>query len=111
MQASHCGGFSCCGAQALGSWASLVVAHGLVVPRHVGSSWIRDQTYALAGRCLTTGPPGKPSFIPFCYLYSIAFSFWECLPPPITFLLETEAQGLSKNQEEKEKSALLSLQF
>ena len=28
-QASHCGGFSCCGARALGAWASVVVAHGL----------------------------------------------------------------------------------
>ena len=28
-QASHCGGFSCCGAQALGVRASVVVAHGL----------------------------------------------------------------------------------
>ena len=28
-QASHCGGFSCCGAQALGAQASVVVAHGL----------------------------------------------------------------------------------
>ena len=27
--ASHCGGFSCCGARALGAWASVVVAHGL----------------------------------------------------------------------------------
>ena len=27
--ASHCGGFSCCGAQVLGSWALVVVAHGL----------------------------------------------------------------------------------
>ena len=27
-QASHCGGFSCCGARALGAGASLVVAHG-----------------------------------------------------------------------------------
>ena len=27
--ASHCSGFSCCGAQALGVWASVVVAHGL----------------------------------------------------------------------------------
>ena len=25
-QASHCGGFSCCGARALGTWASVVVA-------------------------------------------------------------------------------------
>ena len=28
-QASHCGGFSCCRAQALGVWASVVVARGL----------------------------------------------------------------------------------
>ena len=28
-QASHCGGFSCCGAWALGAWASVVVACGL----------------------------------------------------------------------------------
>ena len=27
--ASHCGGFSCCGARALGTQASVVVAHGL----------------------------------------------------------------------------------
>ena len=26
-RASHCGGFSCCGAQALGAWASVVVVH------------------------------------------------------------------------------------
>ena len=26
---SHCGGFSCCRARALGMWASVVVAHGL----------------------------------------------------------------------------------
>ena len=28
-RASHCGGLSCCRAQALGAWASVVVAHGL----------------------------------------------------------------------------------
>ena len=28
-QASHCGVFSCCGARALGTWASVVVARGL----------------------------------------------------------------------------------
>ena len=27
--ASHCGGFSCCGAQALGTWASVAAACGL----------------------------------------------------------------------------------
>ena len=56
--------------------ASLVVEHGLqaqgfqqlwhtgsVAPRHVGSSQARDQTRvppALAGRFLSTAPPGKP---------------------------------------------------
>ena len=29
VRASHCGGFSCCGAWALGTWASGFVAHGL----------------------------------------------------------------------------------
>ena len=68
-QASHCGGFSCCGAQALGTWASVDAAQGLIscwfssrrlmdsrtqtqwlwctgfsCPRHVGSSQTRDQT-------------------------------------------------------------------
>ena len=28
-RASHCAGFSCCRAQALGTWTSVVVAHGL----------------------------------------------------------------------------------
>ena len=27
-KASHCGGFSCCGARVLGTWASVVVALG-----------------------------------------------------------------------------------
>ena len=27
--ACHCGGFSCCGARAIGTWASVVVARGL----------------------------------------------------------------------------------
>ena len=29
VRASRCGGFSCCGAWALSTWASVVVAHGL----------------------------------------------------------------------------------
>ena len=28
-RASHCGGFSCCRAWALGAWASVIVARGL----------------------------------------------------------------------------------
>ena len=49
---SHCSGFSCCRAWALGMWASVVVARGLqqlwltglVAPRHVGSSQARART-------------------------------------------------------------------
>ena len=60
---SHCGGFACCGARALGTRASVVVAHGLsscglralerrlsscgtraVAPWHVGSSQTRART-------------------------------------------------------------------
>ena len=55
-RASHCGGSSGCRAAALGcaaavlavlefsSTGSIAVAHRLTAPRHVGSSWIRDQT-------------------------------------------------------------------
>ena len=41
---SHCYGFSCRGAQPLGMWASVVTAHGLSCPQHVGTSQIRVQT-------------------------------------------------------------------
>ena len=73
--ASHCGGFSCCRARALGTQALVVVAHGLqsagsVVVAHglscsVASGIFRDQGSnpcppALAGGFLTTAPPGKP---------------------------------------------------
>ena len=55
-RASHCGGFSCCGARALGTQASVVVArrlqiagsvvvvHGLSCSGHVGSSRTRART-------------------------------------------------------------------
>ena len=69
--ASHCGGLSCCRAQALGAWASVIVA------RRLSSCGARAQLFhdmwdlpgpglepvlpALAGGFLTTAPPGKPS--------------------------------------------------
>ena len=31
LWASHCSGFSCRGAQILGTWASIIVAHGLSI--------------------------------------------------------------------------------
>ena len=83
-QPSHCDGFSCCGAWALGARASVVVACGLsscgsrALERRLSSCGTRAQLLhgtwdlpgpgiepvspALAGGLLTTAPPGKPSF-------------------------------------------------
>ena len=80
-QASHCGGFSCCRAQALGALASVVVARGLsscglrALKHRLSSCGARAQLLhgmwdlpgpgvepvapALAGGFLTTAPPGK----------------------------------------------------
>ena len=70
-QASHCGGFSCCGARALGKRASVVVARGLsscgTRASLLHGTWdlpgpgIEPVSPALAGGFLTTAPPGKPS--------------------------------------------------
>ena len=79
--ASHCSGFSCCGAQALGARTSVVVARGLsscgswALEHRLSSCGARAQLLrgmwdlpgpglepmspALAGRFLTTAPPGK----------------------------------------------------
>ena len=81
-RASHCGGFSCCGAWALGTQASVVVARGLsscgswTLECRLNScgAWalllrgvwdlpgpgLKSVSPALAGRFLTTAPPGKP---------------------------------------------------
>ena len=85
VQTSHCGGFSCSGAQALSPWASVVVACRLsscgswALERRLSicgaqaqllhGMWdlpgpgIEPVSPALAGRFLTTAPPGKsPNF-------------------------------------------------
>ena len=69
VRASHCSGFSRCGAQALVAWASVVAAHGLsscgaqvqlaLSMWHLPSPGIEPMSPALADRLLTTGPPGK----------------------------------------------------
>ena len=69
-QASHCGGFSCCGARALGMWASVVVACGLTScgswTQLLRGRWdlpgpgLKPVSPALAGGFLTTVLPGKP---------------------------------------------------
>ena len=96
--ASHCGGFSCCGAQALGAWASVVAARGLsscgsrALERRLSSCGARAQLLrgmwdllgpglkatspALAGGFLTTAPPGKS------LIYSFPSPPCAFFPPP-----------------------------
>ena len=58
----------CCGARALGVWASVVVAHGLSCS---AAMWdlpgpgLELMFPVLAGRFLTTVPPGKPLYLIF----------------------------------------------
>ena len=94
-RASHCSGFSCCGARALGTWASVVVARRLgscgswALERRLSSCdtraqllrgmWdlpgpgIKPMSPALAGGFLTTAPPGK-SLSPFLYYFKFPAS-------------------------------------
>ena len=80
-RASHCSGFSCCTARALGTWASVAVAQRLsscgsrALERRLSSCgtlaqllrglWdlprpgLEPVSPALTGRFLTTAPPGK----------------------------------------------------
>ena len=98
-RASQCSGFSCCGARALGAWASVVVAHGLSCSAACGNvpgPGLEPVSPALAGRFLTTAPPGKPCIL-FFYpiknlrnermtgLYSL-FSLSTSTIPPITLI-------------------------
>ena len=79
---SHCGGFACCGARALGAWASVVVAHGLsscgTWAQLLRGMWdiprpgFEPVSPALAGRFLTSVPPGKP----LLFSFEIPFPLW-----------------------------------
>ena len=62
---SQCSGFSCCTAQALGTWASVVVSHDMW---NLPEPGIKSMPPALAGRFFTTEPPGKPSYV---FLYCV----------------------------------------
>ena len=86
-QASHCSGFSCCGACALGTQASVVVAHGLsscgsralecrlssccTLAQLLSGMWdlpgpgLKPMSPAFAGGFLTTAPPGKSLLLLF----------------------------------------------
>ena len=78
-RASHCGGFSCCGARALGMRASVVVARGLGScgsrAQLLRGTWdlpgpgLEPVSPSLAGGFLTTAPPGKSSLSLFLTLY------------------------------------------
>ena len=66
--ASHCSGFSCCGARALGAWASVVVcrldrcgARALLFRGmwDLPGPGLEHMSPALAGGLLTTALPGK----------------------------------------------------
>ena len=89
-RASHCGGFSCCGAWALGTQASVVVAHRLsscgpwALECRLSScgtwAWLlcsmwdlpgpglKPMSPALAGGFLTTVPPGRSSYLLYLLL-------------------------------------------
>ena len=89
--ASHCGGFSCGGARALGTQASVVAAHGLsscgsqALELRLSScgtrvyllrgTWdlpgpgLEPVSAALAGGFLATAPPGKPHMYFYAFLY------------------------------------------
>ena len=60
--ASHCGGFSCCRAQAVGARASVVVAHGLSCSAACGNLpglGLKPMSPALADRFLTLRQQGS----------------------------------------------------
>ena len=54
VRASHCSGFSCCGARALGAWAQLL--RGMW---DLPGPGLKPLSPALTGGFLTTAPPGK----------------------------------------------------
>ena len=82
MRASHCGGFSCCGAWALGARASVVVAHGLSCSAACGirNSWTRDRTHVpcigrqIRNHCTTREVPTS-----FLKQDKSLFLFYSCL--------------------------------
>ena len=103
-RASYCGGFSCCGAQALGAWASRVVARGLSNCGtraqllhgmwHLPGPGLEPMSPALAGGFLITALRGKPSIHIFkgkpCCLKETWCLFW---PELSNFILYSNFVG------------------
>ena len=89
-RASHCGGFSCCGAQVLGAGASIVVARRLsscgARALLLRGMWdlpgpgIEPVSPALAGGFLTTAPPGKSDLMDLKHQKNLQFLFRASLP-------------------------------
>ena len=77
--ASHCGGFSCCRASALGHVGSVVAAHRLSWPTAHGifPDQGSNRSLALAGRFLTTGPQGM--FYPFFFRFFSHTGYYRVL--------------------------------
>ena len=101
VQTSHCSGFSCCRARALGGMGSVVVAHGLTCPAACGIFPDQGST-ALAERFLTTRQPGNflpapPSFLWYpSILRNIGFFpfFFKLLLRASLFFTLSAAPGL-----------------
>ena len=120
-QASHCGGFSCCRARALGAWASVVVARGfqqlwlagsraqaqqlwrkgLVAPRHVGSSQTRDRTRVpCIGRRILNHCTTKEAYLFRICLKSFKIGLSCPLPVPYTVLTQPSRKKQSSERTE-----------
>ena len=75
VQASHCGSFSCCRAQALGEWALVVAAHGFsscssraLLLLSTGLSWTRDGLNLCPLHCKVHWTTKEaPPTLTFCY--------------------------------------------
>ena len=84
---SHCGGFSCCGAQAVGAQASVVVAHGVSCSMACGIFLYQgSNTCPCIGRqilnhCATREAPNRYILIAIL----IGSLFWVCFCRPFFF--------------------------
>ena len=94
--ASHCSGFSCCGAWALCAWASVVVARGL---RSCGSRALEHRFSSCGTRAqLLCGMwnlprPGIEPVPPAVEVWSL--NHWTTRGVPYTFLINCKHQYLS----------------
>ena len=85
-RASHCGGFSCCGARALAITCSVISVHGLSCSeaRGIFPDQGLNPSPALAGGLFTTESLGKPLWIHF---------IWNCLQHQRFFFFFFEGVG------------------